>query len=128
MSYIDILFDGPPGPTSGRFVEVEDANRASVDVGNWLQREDGYWVLRVPMLSRDLQSLASQWEIDMAHTNNFPSPAAKYPDLRAFHLGVCGEGEHSYNWEDKPHRLVYDLTRMVAELRDQIRDLAKDKP
>ena len=30
--HIDIVFDGPPGPVVGRFVEV---------------RDDGFWVLRV---------------------------------------------------------------------------------
>jgi hypothetical protein len=45
--YIDIVFDGPPGPTSGRFVEVEDPSGASVDAGNWVCRADGYWVLRI---------------------------------------------------------------------------------
>ena len=43
---IDIVFDGPPGPVAGRFVEVEDANGKSMSLGEWLQRPDGYWVLR----------------------------------------------------------------------------------
>lgn len=30
---IDIVFDAPPGPNSGRFVEVEDEAGRSVDVG-----------------------------------------------------------------------------------------------
>jgi hypothetical protein len=48
---IDIVFDGPPGPEAGRFVEVEDENRRSISVGEWLQRPgdnvDGNWVLRL---------------------------------------------------------------------------------
>lgn len=46
--HIDIVFDGPPGPEAGRFVEVEDHAGRSICFGNWLQREDGYWVLRLP--------------------------------------------------------------------------------
>jgi hypothetical protein len=46
--YIDIVFDGPPSHESGRFVEVEDAQGVSISVGGWVQREDGYWALRVP--------------------------------------------------------------------------------
>lgn len=46
MTHIDIVFDGPPGPVAGRFVEVEDENGRSISVGKWVQREDGYWVLR----------------------------------------------------------------------------------
>lgn len=44
--YIDVVFDGPPGPESGRFVEVEDATGKSIRFGEWVERADGYWVLR----------------------------------------------------------------------------------
>jgi hypothetical protein len=71
-----------------------------------------------------LEEIAARWEVRMEDADDYPSPSAKYPDLRAYHLGIAGEGEHAYNWEDKPHRLVYDLTRMIAELRDEIRSLA----
>ena len=47
MDYIDIVFDGPPAHESGRFVEVEDPTGASISVGQWLQRPDGYHVLRL---------------------------------------------------------------------------------
>ena len=47
-SYVDIVFDGPPGPESGRFVEVEDANGRSIRLGEWVARPDGYWALRIP--------------------------------------------------------------------------------
>ena len=43
--YIDI--DGPPGPEAGRFVDVEDANGNSICVGEWIERKDGKWVLRI---------------------------------------------------------------------------------
>jgi hypothetical protein len=44
---IDIVFDGPPAPEAGRFVEVEDESGRSVDVGTWVERPDGYWALRI---------------------------------------------------------------------------------
>ncbi len=46
--HIDIVFDGPPGPECGRFIEVEDDAGKSIKFGKWLQRADGYWVLRIP--------------------------------------------------------------------------------
>jgi hypothetical protein len=46
---IDVVFDGPPGPDPGRFVEVEDETGRSVDIGEWVQRPDGFWVLRIPI-------------------------------------------------------------------------------
>jgi len=45
--HVDIVFDGPPGPESGRFVEVEDATGKSITFGQWIEREDGRWVLRI---------------------------------------------------------------------------------
>lgn len=45
--YVDIVFDGPPGPVAGCFIEVEDENRRSISFGEWIKRDDGYWVLRI---------------------------------------------------------------------------------
>lgn len=44
-----IVFDGPPAPQSGRFVECENENRASVKAGEWTQ-EGAMWVLTVTSL------------------------------------------------------------------------------
>lgn len=44
---IRFVIDGPPGHHSGRFVEVEDENGASIRVGEWHARGDGLWELRV---------------------------------------------------------------------------------
>ena len=51
---LDIIFDGPPGPEGGRFVEVEDGGK-SVSIGRWFHREDGYWTLRIVVTGRDLE-------------------------------------------------------------------------
>jgi hypothetical protein len=53
MSHIDIVFDGPPGPESGRFIEVEDSEGNSISLGDWVCREDGYWVLRITTLDKE---------------------------------------------------------------------------
>ncbi len=47
MKYVDIVFDGPPSYESGRFIEAENEHGASVSVGEWIHREDGFWVLRI---------------------------------------------------------------------------------
>lgn len=49
MGFVDIVFDGPPGKLAGRFVEVENEERASIRLGEWLERDDGFWVLRIPI-------------------------------------------------------------------------------
>jgi hypothetical protein len=53
--YLDVVFDGPPGPevdrpsNSGAFVEVESPAGVSVQVGTWIPptAEDPYWRLRL---------------------------------------------------------------------------------
>ena len=45
MGDIRIVFDGPPGPEAGRFIEVEDADGHSINVGEWQKRGDGNWQL-----------------------------------------------------------------------------------
>lgn len=47
--FIDVLFDGPPGPMAGRFVEIEGVTGKSVGYTNWIKRKDGYWALRIPL-------------------------------------------------------------------------------
>jgi len=49
---IRILFDGPPGPEAGRFIEVEDVRGVSISVGEWVERDDGMWELRIPGVHR----------------------------------------------------------------------------
>lgn len=45
--YVDIVFDGPPDHTAGRFVEVEDSTGRSIRFGHWVKRPDRMWVLRI---------------------------------------------------------------------------------
>lgn len=48
LAYIDVLFDGPPSHESGRFVEVEAPDGSSINAGEWIDRGDGLWALRIP--------------------------------------------------------------------------------
>jgi len=47
--FVDIVFDGPPSHESRRFVEVEDAIGRSIKFGEWVERTDGMWALRIPL-------------------------------------------------------------------------------
>ena len=47
--FLDIVFDGPPGHISGRFIEVEDPTGKSVCAGEWIDRGDFTWALRIPV-------------------------------------------------------------------------------
>jgi len=44
--HVDVVFDGPPSNESGRFVEVENDKGESIKFGEWIKRDDGYWVIR----------------------------------------------------------------------------------
>ena len=46
-SAINIVFDGPPGPEAGRFVEVETDDGNGINIGRWHERDDGMWILRI---------------------------------------------------------------------------------
>jgi hypothetical protein len=45
--HVDIVFDGHPGPEGGRLVEIEDSGGRSIKFGEWIERKDGTWVLRI---------------------------------------------------------------------------------
>ena len=45
--FIDIVFDGEPAHEGARFVEVENDRGESIRFGEWIKRDDGYWVLRI---------------------------------------------------------------------------------
>lgn len=59
VQQVDVVFDGPPGPEGGRFVEVENTKGRSVKVGEWGQRVDGFWALRISLLPTKLLTLDS---------------------------------------------------------------------
>ena len=53
VTEVRVVFDGPPGPTCGRFVECETSDGASVNAGDWHEREDGLWELRMLACLKD---------------------------------------------------------------------------
>jgi hypothetical protein len=59
---INIVFDGPPGPEAGRFVEVETDDGESIKIGEWGERPDGLWALRKmpPLVPRQIKALAPE--------------------------------------------------------------------
>jgi hypothetical protein len=43
---------------------------------------------------------------------NYPVTPMTY----VYRFAISGEGPEAYTWEDKPHRLVYDLCARIEEL------------
>jgi hypothetical protein len=138
MTHIDIVFAKTTDPNPDfRFVEVEDANGAPVDVGNWLQRADGYWVLRVPMgdAASELASMTRMFHAacaDLGAINEAlgldPDDGGALPileainDLKRWHqavLNACMVRESCYAEDDPAKSIEQLLSWEVA--------LAKDK-
>ncbi len=44
---INVIFDGPPGPQCGRFIEVETDDGRGTSAGEWIKRPNGRWALRI---------------------------------------------------------------------------------
>jgi ribosomal protein S27AE len=54
-----IIGPGGPGPTAGRFIEVEDATGRSINAGTWTQRPDNTWALTISVIAV-AQALAAE--------------------------------------------------------------------
>ena len=62
LTALHIIFDGPPGPEAGRFVEVETPDGYSVNAGEWHERTDGFWELRIsPTILAALTARSDGW-------------------------------------------------------------------
>ena len=88
--FVDIVFDGPPDAESGRFVEVENSQGKSIKYGEWIERPDGYWALRIAQ-----QGAGEGWKLvpvdptnemlinGAAATRDFYSENGPYPRTKA---------------------------------------------
>jgi hypothetical protein len=66
QKFIDIVFDGPPGANPGRFVEVENESGESICAGEWIDRGDGMWALRVQVAVAPDQTVVSRGALQVA--------------------------------------------------------------
>lgn len=80
--FIDIVFDGPPSHESGRFVEVENPQGASISVGEWIDRGDGFWALRIPYTYSSV--VPAPTETEWPSLNDVPPTVRKVKDVQGF--------------------------------------------
>ena len=59
--YVDIVFDGAPGPEGPRFIEVENERGMSIRFGKWVDRGDGYWALRITRPASRVEAAATKF-------------------------------------------------------------------
>lgn len=69
-----LIFDGPPGHQSGRFIEAVDEQGRSIKVGEWRNRGDGTWELR---LDRPTWPAADQMQHTLWCRGNHEGPCRR---------------------------------------------------
>lgn len=62
---IHILFSGPPGQKACHFIEVENDAGASIKVGQWKKRPDGFWELVIPDATEQYE--AAHYELERSN-------------------------------------------------------------
>ena len=82
MNFIDVVFDGPPSHLSGRFVETEDPTGKGISAGQWIDRGDGLWALRIPSLRSLLAEGVRSW-------CDSPLPGRAYPEYACGKCWTC---------------------------------------
>lgn len=121
MSYIDILFDGPPGPTAGRFVEIEDHRGRSIQAGEWVER-GAYWALRIPqpdptLTLMELMVTQGQLQAAMGHPTGHGEAGFKENMLHA-HVEIS-EALDEINFKPwKTAKKTVDLKALATEMTD----------
>ena len=129
---IRIVFDGPPGPVGGKFVEVENERGESIKCGEWVQVGD-YWILEIPYVPVGIMDPTRVWTIPKIAASS-PSSYCATHDTRPAEGDPC--------WEcANPHIIAADLsaaregfdrgytkaTKFVDELEARIANLVIDK-
>jgi hypothetical protein len=76
--YIDIVFTAPPGPGDECvFVEAENTRGESIRVGEWVERTDGFWALRIPSKHAEIERLTAERDFDRAHIESLQNKIAQ---------------------------------------------------
>lgn len=73
VKHYDIVFSGPPDHVGPTFIEVEDDQGVSFKLGEWVQRADRSWVIRVPVTSdsNDVRLFQEKFDVPMAPMPSF---------------------------------------------------------
>ncbi len=116
FAYIDVVFDGPPAPEAGRFVEVEDPRGYSVNVGDWIDRGNGLWALRItmpsaappapadpampPRVAEAFAQLAAVVTTSALDWSRYPCLAFVYGVLVGHHVDALDDLQCMHGWPD----------------------------
>lgn len=124
-NHIDIVFDGPPGPVGGKFVEVEDHAGKSISLGDWVERPDGYWALRITKQLDIEELLVNQRLLQhrMGHPTGLGEVGAKENLLHVVVEAVEALRELNFKpW--KTQKILIDRQKFATELTDILQFVA----
>lgn len=128
-----IVFDGPPGPESGRFVEVETDTGKSVGPdttgAHWEQRANGLW--RLGPFAADIDYTTERDTCREAGAHVHLTPPGVVTELRAQRDGALAENERLrsdvaatqmlLDAERDSKKMAMDLLRLAELARDTYR-------
>lgn len=78
--FLDIVFRGEPGPGCACFIEAEDGEGHSIDAGEWIEQEDGIWILRLTGESiRRAAMVRKWWKERGASADDGPASPSDHP-------------------------------------------------
>lgn len=126
-SGVVIRFDGPPGPESGRFVEVE-RDGASIGFGRWAEHGE-YWFLAI---QEELDAGGTDSEVDSPP--EMPLEEAKRVAMAAAERMRSATVEEvmndpwTYAFNTMIERDAEPLRRVLRRIRDNPCDCAQDWP
>ena len=113
MNEIRFVLDGPAGPDAGRFVEVENENGESINIGEW--RQDGnYWYLAVPYCFDHFAALAEKEGLIAALTT-------ENEQIKKRLIAAEDVVSHLVVWGAAPTDALADLVKrsMTIRMRDK---------
>jgi len=123
-SNLHIIFDGPPGPIAGRFVECETPDGRSLDAGNWSERPDGLWQLVISCFAgtaeapRATSITLEQSLRDLMDAHNLSSisiglirgaDGVAFPNCYVQGDGFCGSAVHRLPLADEVAAAIAEL-------------------
>lgn len=79
--HFDVVFDGPPGPEAGRFVEVEDDQGRGISIGHWVPPAKGaeHYPLQPPKVDEFWRLRITRAEV----LARMPAPVEEVPESPA---------------------------------------------
>lgn len=119
MKFIDIVFDGPPGPEGPRLIEVEDDTGHSINAGEWLEDLQGFHRLRIKRSVDFNELLLTQQLLQdaMGHPTGHGEAGCKENLLQAIVEVVEAMREINFKpWKVNP--IVVDRLKLATELTD----------